>query len=159
MADRGKVLKGLECCIDPLKARCPECPYYPCYDEDTTSEKLLADSLALLKEQEPQTVGGWISVEDKLPESGKHVLLTCEISKKRYVCDGFYSKAHTLPQGHYPEDDVDYDYDEDEDEYYLKEGWYEVIHNWDDYSSVVIYDSVTHWMPLPKPAQEESDNA
>lgn len=56
MDDREKVLKGLECCIDPLKARCPECPYYPCYDEDTTSEKLLADSLALLKEQEPVKV-------------------------------------------------------------------------------------------------------
>lgn len=53
MPDQEKVLKGLECCIDPLKARCPECPYYPCYDEDTTSEKLLADALALLKEQEP----------------------------------------------------------------------------------------------------------
>ena len=53
MADREKVIKGLTCCMNPLKARCPECPYYPCYDEDTTSEKLLADALALLKEQEP----------------------------------------------------------------------------------------------------------
>lgn len=53
MVDREKVIKGLECCIDPLKARCPECPYYPCYDQDTTSEQLLADALELLKEQEP----------------------------------------------------------------------------------------------------------
>jgi len=53
MPDMEKAIKGLECCTDPLKARCPECPYYPCYDQDTTSEKLLADALELLKEQEP----------------------------------------------------------------------------------------------------------
>lgn len=67
MTDREKAIKGLECCIDPLKARCPECPYYPCYDEDTTSEKLLTDALALLKEQEP-TVSSWVSVKDRLPD-------------------------------------------------------------------------------------------
>lgn len=56
MPDREKVIKGLECCIDPLKARCPECPYYPCYDQETTSEQLLADALELLKGQEPVKV-------------------------------------------------------------------------------------------------------
>lgn len=56
MPDIYKAIKGLECCTDSLKARCPECPYYPCYDQDTTSEKLLADALELLKAQEPRVL-------------------------------------------------------------------------------------------------------
>ena len=35
--------------------------------------------------------------------------------------------------------------------FYLPEGFYERINNWDEYSSIVISDSVTHWMPMPEP--------
>lgn len=52
------------------------------------------------------------------------------------------------------EDPDCYDYCEEDDEYYLKEGWYEIIHNWDEYGSIVIGDFVTHWMPRPEPAKE-----
>ena len=71
MTDREKVLRGLECCIDPLKARCPECPYYPCYDEDTTSEKLLADALVLLKGQKP------VKVVRRIEETEWNVCINC----------------------------------------------------------------------------------
>ena len=37
----------------------------------------------------------------------------------------------------------------------VKQGWYESIHNWDDYSVVGIEDIVTHWMPLPEPPEGE----
>ena len=108
------------------------------------------------------TVGGWISVNDRLPECGKYVLTSCEVrllsgSKKRYTCIAFHAEKHKISE-HFPEDDYCFDYDEEHDEYYLKEGWYEVIHNWDEYSSVVIEDFVTHWMPLPKPPEEVSGN-
>ena len=122
----------------------------------------LANNLCKWIDQQP-TVGGWISVNEQRPESGKHVLLCCEIRglysyKSRYQCIGFYAAKHSIPEGKYPEDAEFYDYDEEEDEYYLQEGWYEVIHNWDEYSSVVIDDFVTHWKPQDElPKGEEDD--
>ena len=114
-------------------------------------------------EQAP-TVSGWISVKDGPPESGKHVFVTCEFRslygyKKQYVCEAFYAAEHSISEGKYPDDTDCYDYSEEDDEYYLKEGWYEVIHNWDEYSSIVIGDFVTHWMPLPEPPEEVPKDA
>lgn len=101
------------------------------------------------------TVREWISVEDRLPDSGVHVLLCCEIRSggtvyKRYVCDGYYAKKYT-EQTWNNSGDIACEYHEEDDEYYLLEGWYEVIKNWDDYNSIAIDDFVTHWMPLPEP--------
>ena len=97
---------------------------------------------------------GWISVKDRLPESGVHVLLCCEMQRHggeiagKYVCDGYYAEANKIIAGGFP-DECDCEYSEEDDEYYLREGWYEVIKNWDDYNSVTVGDFVTHWMPLP----------
>lgn len=100
------------------------------------------------------TVQEWISVDDRLPENGVHVLLCCEIHRYggeiagKYVCDGYYAEANKIIAGGFP-DECDCEYSEEDDEYYLCEGWYEVIKNWDDYNSVAVEDLVTHWMPLP----------
>jgi hypothetical protein len=114
------------------------------------------DGMALPREK----TYGWISVKDRPPESGEPVLVTCEIhslygNKMRYVCEAFHAEKYSVREGKYPEDTDCYDYCEEDDEYYLKEGWYEIIHNWDEYGSVVIEDFVTHWMPRPEPAEEE----
>lgn len=106
------------------------------------------------------TMWEWISVEDRRPESGKHVLLCCEVKRldgsvgSRYVCDGYYAAKHTEIASSCG-DDIAYEYSEEDDEYYLCEGWYEVIKNWDDYNSVVIDDFVVGWQPLPEPQKEE----
>ena len=101
----------------------------------------------------------WIPVSERLPESGVHVLLCCEIKSggtvyKRYLCDGYYAKRYT-EQTWNNSGDIACEYREEDDEYYLLEGWYEVIKNWDDYSSVWIGDFVAHWMPLPEPPEED----
>lgn len=96
----------------------------------------------------------WISVEEKMPDSGVQVLVACRVKYggRRYVCDAFYAAPKSISCGY--NDDIDAVYDEETDEYYFPEGWWEVVKNWDDYSCVAIYDTVTHWMPLPEPPKE-----
>jgi hypothetical protein len=100
----------------------------------------------------------WISVEERLPESGVHCILCCDMKRidgthSQYVCDGYFAERWKII-AHYVDDDCATEYNEIEDEYYLKKGWYEVIKNWDDYNSIVIDDTVTHWMPLPEPPKK-----
>ena len=106
------------------------------------------------------TVQEWISVKDKLPKSGHHVLICCEVYRYngeiagRYVCDGYYAEANKIIAGGFL-DKCNYEYSEEDNEYYLPEGWYEIIKNLDDYYSVMVEDLVTHWMPLPEPPEGE----
>lgn len=105
----------------------------------------------------------WISVKERLPESGEACLLACKAtncySRKtyRYVCEGFYIERWKEEVRYDVSEDQAIEYNEETDEYYLCEGWYERIHNWDDYISVYISDTVTHWMPLPEPPKEEGE--
>lgn len=98
---------------------------------------------------------GWIPVSERLPESGKHVLLCCEVrpAMKRYICDGYYAKAKSIINSCSFDYECAVEYDEEQDEYFLLEGFYEVIKNWDEYTSITIEDFVTHWMPMPEPPE------
>ena len=97
----------------------------------------------------------WISVDERLPESGVHCLIGCTVKRfdgthRQYVCDGYYAERFkNLAYG--VDDDCISEYNEENDEFYISEGWYEIINNWDDYGFVAISDTVTHWMPLPEP--------
>ena len=115
--------------------------------------RVARNDIELLPAPDVEPVQQWIPVTERLPENGVHVLLCCEIHRcdgeitGKYVCDGYYAEANKLIAR---EDE----YNKEDDEYYLCEGWYEVIKNWDDYNSVTVEDFVTHWMPLPQPAEE-----
>ena len=102
----------------------------------------------------------WISVEERLPEAEKEVRVLCKASwnsKWRYQCQAFYVPKGTLREA--SEYGWDYEscdeYSEEDDDYFVNPGWYERIHNWDDYGAVGITDEVTHWMPLPEPPEVE----
>lgn len=104
----------------------------------------------------------WISVEDRLPESGVSCLLCCDVKRcdgthKQYICDGFHAERFK-EECHFADDECVVEYNEETDEYYLHEGWYENINNWDDYSSIAIDDTVTHWMPLPEAPKMKGDS-
>ena len=131
----------------------PTCRYYGYGDcfPDRFADYLIAHGV---------TVQEWISVNDRLPENGVHVLICCEMRRYdgeiagKYVCDGYYAEANKIVAGGFP-DECDCKYSEEDDEYYLCEGWYEVIKNWDDFNSVTVEDFVTHWMPIPEPPKGE----
>ena len=65
MAEREKVIRGLECHATKGFVACQDCPYYPdelIYEDDDDmegticEEKLAADALTLLREQEPRVL-------------------------------------------------------------------------------------------------------
>lgn len=94
----------------------------------------------------------WIQVSERLPDSGSTVIA--------YYLNS-YGKGRTIRAQHVEawtieaEDvaDVDTDcveYSEQDDCYYLLQGWYECIDNWDEYYRVAVTEGpITHWMPQP----------
>jgi hypothetical protein len=97
----------------------------------------------------------WISVDERLPESGVLCLMCCDVKRydgthRQYICDGFHAERFK-EKCYFTDGECATEYNEETDEYYLEEGWYEEINNWDEYSSIAINDTVTHWMPLPEP--------
>ena len=123
-------------------------------------EALLLESVVdQIVDSQPILTPQWISVKERLPKAEQEVRVACKTrtSGYRYQCQGFY-----VPRGIYREDSEftwDYEacdeYDEERDDYLVNEGWYERIHNWDEYGAVSIGDIVTHWMPLPEPPEGE----
>ena len=122
-------------------------------------------AIAALREQddhfrEATKKVGWISVDERLPDAEQEVRVLCKASwnsKYRYQCQAFYEPKGMLRENsnygwNY---ECCSEYSEEDDDYFVNPGWYERIHNWDDYGAVGITDEVTHWMPLPEPPEVE----
>ena len=97
---------------------------------------------------------GWIKCSDRLPEHGVKVVAYYRnaMGKERRVMACYFERFKEESNM----EECNDEYHEGTDTYYIKEGWYEMVDNWDDYDSFVIYQGiVTHWQPLPDPPKEE----
>ncbi len=110
----------------------------------------------------------WISVEERLPEPEKEVLI---LAIRRYMYMGEVREVPTITTAMYEDGtmstedsewnwhDIDFVYDEENDVQYIPEGWWEYRHyNPDDVYNNAVDDKVTHWMPLPEaPKMEDGE--
>lgn len=95
-------------------------------------------------ESEPK----WIPCSERLPNETVIATVETKTFKYRYVCEAVWIPRWTRKVLFDEWEDCS-EYKEDDDEYYALEGWYERIHNWDEYAYVAIDDNVIAWMPLP----------
>jgi len=97
---------------------------------------------AALEEVRPQ----WTSVADSLPEKYCLAVYETPSGKQRIIRAMYVAKFTVEAQG----DDCYSEINDENDIEYLREGWYELIDNWGEYSSVNVCEGVvTHWQPLP----------
>ncbi len=98
-------------------------------------------------------MNNWISVEDELPTGKVIALYANGFGKPRRIMAEYinrYSVESSMGDG------VDDEYSEKDDAYYITEGWYEIIENWDEWRSIKVTDGeVTYWMTLPKPPEDK----
>lgn len=105
----------------------------------------------------------WIPVTERLPDDNREVEITCEIrrfdgKKYRYTCHASYVHRYSIESTDHCNWDFCDEYNEEEDKYYVLSGWYERVHNWDDYSYCAIEDFVIAWRELPEPYGGEQDD-
>lgn len=113
---------------------------------------------AIARAEKAEAANRWIPVSDRLPPDDKPVLAFGHTVRGTRTTQfkGLWIAAHTmLSAGFGADDDMALEYDEEEDEFYVPEGWFERIENWDDYTDVAVGDYiVTHWRPPPEPPKK-----
>lgn len=100
---------------------------------------------------------GWRTIESA-PRDGTDILIHYVTEHGRHVrCIAHWTAALTAEVDGNLDDDVG-EYDEATDAWYVPEGWYENLYNWDEYRSVFIHEGKPDsWQPLPEPPKESSN--
>ena len=90
----------------------------------------------------------WTNSADHTPEHGKKVLAFYRNAQGhgRVIVGMYVGRFESEPSVYGGDDNSEYN--DADDTFYIPEGWYECIENWDAYSSVAVQHEVTHWRPL-----------
>ena len=108
------------------------------------AHKIIADLPSAQPEQH------WIPCSEKMPSETVIATVETKVFRHRYVCEAVWVPRWTWKASFDEWEDCS-EYKEEDDEYYVLEGWYERIHNWDEYAYVAIDDNVIAWTPMPIP--------
>ncbi len=98
----------------------------------------------------------WIPIEQGMPTPEEEVFILCYRNGYRFATTAMYEDG-TIQEGEsrWNWNDIDFDYNEETDENLIPEGWWEYRHcNADDVYNNQVDCKVTHWKPMPKPADE-----
>ncbi|MBY0011477.1 DUF551 domain-containing protein [Paenibacillus typhae] len=110
----------------------------------------LAEAQQTIARQREAMGQGWISVDEKLPETQARVLVSFlnESGKRWTTCAEYIAPKTVLEEDYMDEQYTDGgEYDEDKDCYWTTSGWYES--NYEPETNWRLNCKVTHWMPLP----------
>jgi len=95
----------------------------------------------------------WVPVEDRLPASGRTVLAfyANSVGRVRRIRAQYAERWTIEVDAATADPDTEcVEYNESADAFYLLEGWYECIDNWDAFVRIAVTEGqVSHWMPLP----------
>lgn len=104
----------------------------------------------------------WIPCsKQEYPSDNREVEVTCEFTrydgkKIRYTCHASYVHRYSIETTYDDWEDCE-EYNEEKDMYYALPGWYERVHNWDDYSYCAIEDRVVAWRERSEPWKGEQE--
>lgn len=101
----------------------------------------------------------WIPVSERLPEPETEVLVVCRWGDVSFVCPAMHEDGTIITSEsiwNWNEIEGYGLYSEEADDWFVPEGWWEYRQfNGDDVYNNLIDCTVTHWMPLPEPPEEE----
>lgn len=137
----------------------PPVDYDAGWHRQYTADQMRAYARAALAAT-PAPAPQWVPVSERLPDANRKVLATYtnELGNRRTIV-ARWTPAKTV-EADTDDDEGVAEYDEATDTYYLREGWWEAINNWGDYSQVFVNEGkVDHWMPLPAAPEGQGKEA
>lgn len=123
----------------------------------------VSEAKAIVLQYGSEPAQQWIPCsEQEYPSNNREVEVTCEVRRidgktYRYTCHAVYVHKYSIESTGYCDWDGCDEYNEEDDTYYALPGWYERVHNYDEYSYWAIPDFVTAWRELPEPWKGEQD--